>query len=92
MLAGVTTCVFMHPQFNGLYLCVHLQGWVCGNVALSNDVKVGTGGLGQQGERRTTSAAGLPWLAWSSAGPAMHTQTHAESWFHHFRGHFMDLH
>lgn len=36
-------------------------------------VRVVTGGLGQQGGRKTTSAAGLQWPAWSSAGPAKHT-------------------
>lgn len=51
-------------------------GSVCESVAASmrDTVRVETGELGQQGERRTTSAAGSQWPAWSSAEPV--TLTH----------------
>lgn len=53
-------------------------GWMYESVVASmrDAVRVETEGLGQQGGRRTTSAAGSQWPAWSSAGPVTHTHTH----------------
>lgn len=49
-------------------MCVYSQGWVCADAAPVETVEPG-----QQGGRRTTSAAGSQWPAWSSAGPATQT-------------------
>ena len=38
--------------------------------SVCNAVRAVTGAPGKRGERRTTSAAGSQWPAWSSAGPA----------------------
>lgn len=52
-------------------MCVYSQDWVCRSVVASvcDVVRAVTGGPGQLGERRTTSAAGSQSPAWSSAGP-----------------------
>ena len=76
--------VYIHTstQHSVQYECVYSRDWVCGSIAASvcDAVKVVTWGLEQRGERRTTSAAGLQWLAWSSAGPVTHTYTYVSIW------------
>lgn len=58
-------------------MCVYSQRWVCESVVgtVCDAVRAVTGGPEQRGGRKTTSAAGWQWPAWSSAGPATHTHT-----------------
>lgn len=52
---------------------IHSQDWVCVTVmGCLCDVRVVTGEQEPPAGRRITSAAGLQWPAWSSAGPAVH--------------------
>lgn len=67
MLVGVPIC---------MCVCVYSQCWVCESVVVSvcDAVRAVTGGPGQRGGKKTTSAAGSQWPAWSSAGPATQNQ------------------